>query len=463
MARTDSDAPLRPLASVTGRTVLVAVVVAIVAVGVAAAVAIPVIRSAADSQARANLARAADITVEAVVDPRPGELRRIEAVLSTQSAQAYLVGNGLVAPDGVDEDTVEDLVDGRTVSDQIQINGNDWYLEGRPLGDDKGLVLLAPATNAQEPLETLVGGLLLALMVGLTLAVLVAVVASRRMTRPLRRAADAAEQLAAGQRDVRIEPEGPTEVAELAESMNRLASALAVSENRQREFLLSVSHELRTPLTAVQGYAEAIAEEVVPAEEVPQAAEVLTAESKRLERLVADLLDLSRLGAADLKIMRQPVNLTDLLSDAAQVWRDRCARVDVQFRAEIPATPVLADTDPLRYRQILDNLAENALRVTPADAPIVFALSAHDHWAVLQVRDGGPGLAPQDLDVAFEPAVLYTRYRGVRPVGSGIGLALVGRLAQRLGGTAKAGSAPEGGALFEVRVPIVTPEGRPTA
>ena len=242
------------------------------------------------------------------------------------------------------------------------------------------------------------GGLLLALMVGLTLAVLVAVVASRRMTRPLRRAADAAEQLAAGQRDVRIEPEGPTEVAELAESMNRLASALAVSENRQREFLLSVSHELRTPLTAVQGYAEAIAEEVVPAEEVPQAAEVLTAESKRLERLVADLLDLSRLGAADLKIMRQPVNLTDLLSDAAQVWRDRCARVDVQFRAEIPATPVLADTDPLRYRQILDNLAENALRVTPADAPIVFALSAHDHWAVLQVRDGGPGLAPQDLD-----------------------------------------------------------------
>ena len=73
---------------------------------------------------------------------------------------------------------------------------------------------------------------------------------------------------------------------------------------------------------------------------------------------------------------------------------------------------------------------------------------------MLQVRDGGPGLTPEDLAVAFERSALYERYRGVRRVGTGVGLALVAGLAARLGGTAEAGRAPEGGACFSVRLPL---------
>jgi signal transduction histidine kinase len=117
-------------------------------------------------------------------------------------------------------------------------------------------------------------------------------------------------------------------------------------------------------------------------------------------------------------------------------------------------------TDPTRVRQILDGLAENALRVTPAGAPIVLALAAQHGWAVLQVRDGGPGLTADDFAVAFERSVLYERYRGVRRVGTGVGLALVHGLATRLGGTTAAGRAPEGGACFTVRLPLIA--GRPS-
>ena len=113
-------------------------------------------------------------------------------------------------------------------------------------------------------------------------------------------------------------------------------------------------------------------------------------------------------------------------------------------------------TDPMRARQILDNLAENALRVSPAGSVIVLATRSDTDGAILEVRDSGPGLTDDDVAVAFEPGVLHERYRGVRPVGTGLGLALVGKLAGGLGGSAQAGAAAEGGARFTVHLPRET-------
>jgi two-component system sensor histidine kinase BaeS len=151
------------------------------------------------------------------------------------------------------------------------------------------------------------------------------------------------------------------------------------------------------------------------------------------------------------------VDLAALADDASVVWSARCEREGVVFVRELPSSPVVVRTDPLRVRQILDNLAENALRITPAGRPLVLAVRAEDAGATLEVRDGGPGLTPDDVAVAFEPAALYDRYRGVRQVGTGVGLALVGRLATRLGGRAWAGPAPEGGARIGVSLPARIP------
>jgi two-component system sensor histidine kinase BaeS len=183
---------------------------------------------------------------------------------------------------------------------------------------------------------------------------------------------------------------------------------------------------------------------------------VVLAEAKRLERLVGDLLDLARLGAQDFRMQFAHVDLVALAQDSVRVWSDRAAPAAVPVRLDAPDAPVRTSTDPARLRQALDGLFDNALRVTPSGAPIVLAVRAEPGVAIVEVRDGGPGLQDVDLPVAFEQGVLFERYRGVRQVGTGLGLAIVHGLVQRLGGTVEAGHAAEGGARFTVRLPLTS-------
>ncbi|MHB8451503.1 MAG: sensor histidine kinase [Mycobacteriales bacterium] len=220
--------------------------------------------------------------------------------------------------------------------------------------------------------------------------------------------------------------------------------------------MLSISHELRTPLTGIRGFAEALADGVTTGTEVPAAGAVVLAEATRLERLVSDLLDLARLGAQDFRIDLAEVDLAEVVRQAGEVWAQRCAAEGVAFGLQVQGAPRVR-TDATRVRQILDGLCENALRVVPTGAPVVVALRVEGTLAVLEVRDGGPGLTEDDRAVAFDRSVLYDRYRGIRRVGTGVGLALVAGLARRLGGTAEAGAAAEGGARFTIRLPLAGP------
>jgi two-component system sensor histidine kinase BaeS len=457
--------PRRWWNTVFGRTAIVAVAAATITACVALLVSFPLLRAEAREQTRGHLANLADVAAATITDPRPGALVGLRALLTGQQIDAFTVVAGRPVPDVLPDDAAAALLAGQPVSATAGVAGQEWLLEGRPVGSG-GLVLAAPVEVSGQPLVRSLRRLTAALVMGLLAAIAVAAFAASKVTAPLRRVAEGAEQLAAGERGVQVEPQGPVEVAEIAEAINRLSAALQLSEGRQREFLLSVSHELRTPLTAVAGYAEALADGVVAGDDVPRTGELMVAESRRLDRLVADLLDLSRLGAARLRIESRPTDLCALLAAAAAVWRDRCQREHLRLQLEVPDRVVVVSTDPDRVRQIIDNLAENALRVTPSGGVIVLSLQQQAAGPVIQVRDSGPGLTATDLADAFEPAVLFTRYRGVRPVGSGVGLALVGRLAARLGGSAQASHAPEGGACFTVRLPQQPSTGatpRPTA
>ncbi|TDB91571.1 HAMP domain-containing histidine kinase, partial [Micromonospora fluostatini] len=297
----------------------------------------------------------------------------------------------------------------------------------------------------------------LPLLAGLAAGVAAGLLLARRLARPIRDAATAANRLRAGDRGVRLPVEPPDEVADLAYALNGLAAALATSEGRQREFLLSVSHELRTPLTAIRGYAEALADGVIDPAGAPATGRTIRAEAEHLDRLVRDLLALARLEAVDFPLDPVPVDLARLVGDIGRNWADRYAAVGVPLRVEVPAREVPAYTDPGRIRQVVDGLLENALRVVPPGAPVVVAVRPAGPdpagGGIVEVRDGGPGLTDDDLTVAFERGALHQRYRGVRKVGSGLGLALAAGLVRRLGGDLTAGHAPEGGAAFTVHLP----------
>ncbi|MFI5955422.1 histidine kinase dimerization/phospho-acceptor domain-containing protein [Cryptosporangium sp. NPDC051539] len=438
---------------VATRLTILTSAVATVAVLVAAVLSAGLIRGATGAESRRLLAREADAAANSTT-PRPWLARALRAqqvsVVQVDADQQLTTDDPDAA--AAAKTILPTLATGTSVSTSQQVDGLTWLLEGRPVGS--GAVVLAQPADASRTFgRQILVRTSLSLAVGLAVAILAGLLLARRSSRTLRRTAVAAHRMAAGDRDVRLPVEGPTEIAEVAGALNSLAGALDASESRQRDFLLGISHELRTPLTAINGFAESLADGVVTGDDTAAVGATIHAEAQRLDRLVGDLLDLARLDAVDFPLDLTDVDLTALVAEAARVWGPRCAAEGVDFRLDVVDEPLVLETDPIRVRQIVDGLAENALRVTPAGRPIVFALRTDEAHAVLDVRDGGPGLTEEDYPVAFDRMVLHTRYRGVRRVGTGLGLALVHRLATRLGGTPSAGPAPEGGARFSVRFP----------
>ncbi|GGX69180.1 sensor histidine kinase [Streptomyces fructofermentans] len=443
--------------TLAGNIVLLTTAVAAVAVLLTGLFAWRMIRTTTEAREREDLARQAEVLARTppLASWMLDRQQRIAGPTGTELA--------LVRPSGEVEGPAAEAVDaagrkallsGHAVSATAALDGRRMLVEGVATPTGGGLVLVRPMSTVDEATDRIRGSLVLPLALGLTGSALAGALLARRLARPLTSAAATAHRLAEGERGLRVRADGPTEVAELAAALNALDAALARSENRQRDFLLSVSHEIRTPLTTVRGYAEALADEVVTGDEVPGIGRVLQSEIHRLERFVGDLLALARLEADDFRLDSADVDLDALVAEAAAAWSARCARHDVDFRVERPGHALTLTTDGFRVRQLVDGLAENALRVTPAGRPLVLGLYPEGSGARLEIRDGGPGLTEDDAAIAFERGALCERYRGVRPVGSGLGLAIAHRLAHRLGGTITArGRAPEGGACFTVRLP----------
>ena len=459
--------------SLGSRAALLTGTIAAVAVIISGLVAMPLIRDAAELQAQSTLSQQADLVRDVATNPNDFDTNRgrmqgsdeddettrpigdqgarallgLVSYLQAQGIEALPIIPGTSDPAVLTKKQISQVASGESISDRTCMDDQCYLIEARPVGSGTGIVLVQPTDIAGGLKAEALTRIGLALIAGFTVAVAIGLLASRKLTKPLKEAADAAHRLAIGEREVSLVESGPSEISEIAQALNVLAKELTHSEGRQREFLLSISHELRTPLTAIRGYAEAMNDGVITAQEMTKVGSVVNAEAIRLDRLVADLLDLARTGAVDFPLQNQLIDLRDVLTEASSVWLDRAAREEVKFVSQVSSQPVLVNSDPVRIRQILDNLAENALRVTPSGQQIIFELTSDGK---LQVRDSGPGLSDEDIAIAFQPGELYERYKGVRRVGTGFGLALVGRLASRLGAVASAGKAPEGGASFTI-------------
>ena len=425
--------------NLAGRIALLCLGVAFVAVSVAGFVSIRQVTTTSQQVSQEFLRAQADVVAPQITN------NRVEQILEGQGiAIVRITASGDVT--GADRAAVRAVrsLDYQRVLSGTAVSGVSGRLnvEARPSG--AGGFALVQQTETSGTYRKLIRNILLALTVGLAVAVLAGLALGTFLARPLRRVASVAHAMAAGRRDLRVPPVGTHELAEVSHAINSLADALHRSESRQRDFLLSVSHELRTPLTAVTGFAESLADGVVTGTQVAPVGTVILDEARRLDRLVTDLLDLARLGADDFSLDMATVSLEPVVRSAAEVWHARCNARGVQFSLEVSSSPVVR-ADARRLRQVIDGLMENALRVTPAGLPVVLSLSS-----VLEVRDGGPGLAPEDYPVAFDRGVLHARYQETRPVGTGVGLALVHGLVTRMGGTIVAGPAAEGGAAFTV-------------
>jgi two-component system sensor histidine kinase BaeS len=272
---------------------------------------------------------------------------------------------------------------------------------------------------------------------------------ARRLTRRLRATETATRRLAAGDLTARVPGTGGSdEVATLGASVNSLASALERSQGVERSFLLSVSHDLRTPLTAIRGWAEALADGT--AQDPVAAGRILEAEANRLDRLVADLLELARLRAGRFSLRSEAVDLPDVVTAVVAGVQPAAAAGGVHVEAA-PAAAVVVRGDPGRVAQAVAGLLDNAVRHAGARVAVAVAVAVDGAAATVAVDDDGPGIAPEDRAAVFER--FWTAGRG--DGGTGLGLAIVAELTAAMGGAVAVEDSPLGGARVLIRLPLL--------
>jgi two-component system sensor histidine kinase BaeS len=280
--------------------------------------------------------------------------------------------------------------------------------------------------------------MVLAGLIVLAAVVLFSIWLARRLTKPIREIERAAGRLAAGDLSARadVPPSSDEEFADLARTLNTMAAQLEQSRGSERAFLLSISHDLRTPLTSIRGYAEALADGTLDdanPDDRKKAATVISGEARRLERLVGDLLDLSRLDSRQFSLQPSMCDATEVVRAAAEAFLPQARDLGVQLDIR-SGDAVAVDLDAERLAQIVANLVENALKYAATHVQVYAAPQDAGHFSVV-VGDDGPGIPVDQRALVFER--LYTvRDTPGRAVGTGLGLAIVRELAAAMGGGA---------------------------
>jgi two-component system, OmpR family, sensor kinase len=327
---------------------------------------------------------------------------------------------------------------------RITINEREYLYATKDSGPDV-VVLLRTASSVRAESRPFWVALAVAGGIGCLLAAAVAAMLARSIARPVLRVARASGRLAAGRYPDALPLAGPSELRSLAESFNTMAGQLARARDAERSFLLSVSHELKTPLTAIRGYSEALDEGVLTPE---RAVKVIRTEAVRLERLIADILNLARLDQQRFDIHPDTVDLAEIARESASRHAARARDLGVRIELQ-PGESAPARADPDRLLQAVSNLIENALRCTPRGGTVTLAAARGE----LTVKDTGPGISPDEIPHAFDRFFLYRRYNGDRPVGTGLGLAIVRELVQAMGGEARVAASPTG-TEFTICLPL---------
>ncbi len=297
----------------------------------------------------------------------------------------------------------------------------------------------------------------------LAIAVVVSVVViqllARGMTAPLREMAAASRRMARGEHGVRVAVRGRDEVGQLAAAFNTMSAELEAVDAQRRRLVADASHELRTPLTALQALLENLADGVT--EPDPATLGVALAQTQRLTRLVAQLLDLSRLEAGEVPLRRSRLDVGQLAERAAAEARAQCASLGRSVDVEVDVESRLQlDADPERLAQVLANLLDNATRHAPAGGRVRVvgrrapepgggpgngSGGASTAGVRLEVIDDGPGIAPADRERVFDRFARTDDARsrsGGGAGGSGLGLAIVRWVVELHGGSVSIADPP---------------------
>lgn len=360
---------------------------------------------------------------------------------------------------GVNVDTSIPLIQG----DLRSPDGSSWMFVGESLrpGQYSYFVAFRPPRQSEvisavldDYGETLTAPLIQAGLVGIFVAVILAVIITRSVASPLKKVSEAAAAVAKGNLDQRAPVKGPVEVRTVAQAFNHMTDEVTAAQQAQRDFLANVTHDLRTPLTSIQGFSQAIMDGVASDPAAAQkAASIINDEAGRMNRMVQELLDLARVEAGRFDMTKQTIKLSDLLCGLGERLAPKAADHGVKLNVEVPALPTIAG-DGDRLIQVFTNLIDNAIKHTPAGGSIALIATTKDNGVLVKVRDTGEGIPADDLPHIFERFYQVDKSRQ-RKGGAGLGLTITKQIVEAHSGTISVESVEGLGTAFSVWFPAL--------
>lgn len=309
-----------------------------------------------------------------------------------------------------------------------------------------------PSQLVSDRVDEQVRGLALVALISILIAVFVAWVVARGLSGPIRRLRETTNRLAAGDLTTRaVRGDGPSEVDALAASFNAMADRIEHLVARQRAFAGDASHQLRTPLTALRLRLEQL-ETTTNSEAERDAVESAVEETERLGRMVEGLLALSRAEDQDAEIVS--VNASIVAAERVEAWEALAAENGVVVTSHV-ADNMLVQVVPGGLEQVLDNLIDNALEVSPAGGSVEVDVADRGNAVELRVIDEGPGMSTEERSLAFER---FWRSKRAAKGGTGLGLAIVQQLVDASGGRVELREAATGGIEAVVTLVKSTPD-----
>jgi signal transduction histidine kinase len=294
--------------------------------------------------------------------------------------------------------------------------------------------------------------LLFGMLIAGAAAVLITLVLSGRIVRPVEDLTKAAQRMEKGDLSARVAVKSDDEIGQLAHAFNAMAGGLEQQEKLRRNMVGDVAHELRTPLTNLRGYLEAARDGLLTPDR--PFVDNLYEETMLLQRLVADLQDLAQAEAGQLRLARRPAALAGIVEHAVTASRPQASARGVTLTTDLPQDLPRVEVDPERIAQVLRNLLGNAVAHTPEGGEVSVAARDGDERVTVVVRDTGTGIPPEHLPFVFDRFYRADPSRARQTGGAGLGLAIVKQLVLAHGGDISVTSQPGQGSTFTFTLPV---------
>ena len=331
--------------------------------------------------------------------------------------------------------SVVDLLRGREVFETVGTLGGfyeeEHYVVAKPVNGYDGTVAayVFVTYEAGVFLRAWRGFILTYLLIAvavLALVLCVSYLSTRRMVRPLREMAEAANRFARGDYSARVTPYGEQdEIGILTEAFNGMAESLCRNEARRSEFVANVSHELRTPMTSIAGFADGILDGTIPPEEERKYLAKISSETKRLSRLVRSMLDMSRLQDGDTAARMVRFNLSEMVVQTVLSFEERATKKRLDVSLDMPEDSIYAVGDVDALTRVVYNLMDNAVKFSDEGTELSVSLWKENAKAYTSIRNHGETIPRSELPVIFDRFHKSDRSRSKDRDGVGLGLYMV--------------------------------------